>query len=52
MKTIEKIIALQIGMCIGGIILYTLLDFRLNNIIITHILLTMGYLYGMFDARK
>ena len=52
MKTINKIAIVQVAFCIGGIIGYTLLDFELKNVILNHIVLTIGYLYGFLDSKN
>ena len=52
MTTIEKIGVVQIAFCIGGLISFFILDINITNIIISHITLTMGYLYGLYDAER
>ena len=52
MKTINKIARVQVAFCIGGIIGYTLLDSELRNVIATHIVLTIGYLYGFWHGKN
>jgi len=52
MKTINKIAIVQVAFCIGGIIGCTLLDFELKRVIINHIVLTTGYLYGYWHSKN
>jgi len=52
MKTINKIAIVQVAFCIGGIIGYTLLDSELKTVIINHIGLTTGYLYGYWHSKN
>ena len=52
MKTINKIVIVQLGFCIGGIMGYTLLDFELKNMVVNHIVLTIGYLQGFWHSKN
>ena len=51
MKTINKILQTQIFYLIGGTISFFVLNFEIQNIIASHIILTMGYLYGFYHAK-
>jgi len=51
MKTINKIALAQLAYCIGGVICYIMIGCELENIIVTHITATMGYLYGFLHSR-
>ncbi len=48
MNTINKIALVQVCFAIGDVILFTIFDYELRNIIINHIILTIGYLYGFW----
>ena len=52
MKTTNKIAIVQVAFCIGSIIGYTLLDFELKNVIVNHIVLTIGYLYCFWHSKN
>ena len=52
MKTINKIALVQVSFFIGGITGYALLDLEFKYIIANHIVLTAGYLYGLWHGKN
>ena len=52
MKTINRIAIVQIGFVAGGIISFYIMDAKVNNIIVNHIILTMGCLCGVLACKK
>ena len=52
MNTINKIMLVQIAMVIGGLILYTIMDYKFSVVLINHILLTIGYLCGLWHSKN
>ena len=52
MKTINKIAKVQVAFCIGVIIGCTVFDFDLKRVILNHIVLTIGYLYGFWHSKN
>ena len=52
MKTINKIVMAQIGFCIGEIIGFKMFDLELRYVIVYHIILTIGYLYGLWHSKN
>lgn len=52
MKAINKIATSQLAFCLNDVILYTQLDIELSIIIVSHMLLTGGYLYGFWHSKS
>ena len=50
MKIIGKILLAQISMGLGGFIAIKLMDAELMEVVISHITLTAGYLYGFWNG--
>jgi hypothetical protein len=52
MKKINRIIILQIGFVVGGIVSFYIMDAKVNNVIVNHIILTAGCLCGVLAFKK
>lgn len=52
MKSINKILIIQIAFIAGEIIGWKVFRYELSGVIANHIVLTMGFLYGYFVAKN
>lgn len=48
-KTIYKILTVQIGVLLGEFVCFYLFNFTFNNIITSHVFISGGYLFGLYD---
>ena len=51
MKTINEIAKTQVFFITGGAIGFFVLNFEIENIIASHIILTIGYLNGFYHSQ-